>query len=414
MLSATASIADLHAFIRASPLLYRVFLLFKTAILLEISGRDEGIVIRDYVAFSQVEFRGRFDDDYRDKVLRNIQRYQSLPPGRKATTVGVTARQVANIIHFHRTVRFFIDLLTSNRFPILEAFVGQEAAAAPLSPAEYQRLSQALVCHQICILLGDGDDTDAVIRHRFFGLFAPWEMEQVAAAHAFVFSVHRAWGKCTPKAERILDSERAQPLHQGERACFMNLLDADEFRRNLQRAMAADAELWPRMRTFLQKELSVPSTYRGKYDVLLQSHGFPKIETSFEPPPFVASPMSDRDKEYAKVRDALYRCEETADRLAPGTLAGEPPFGWVDGLRGLDAQRWGRDLPRCLPAASNEAQHFAARMRYAKWVWLGFVFWDKGRVELLKGGFDEWYNTGWLMDLWDSLVKPQQVMSLAI
>ncbi|KAK8053737.1 subtilase [Apiospora saccharicola] len=380
MLSASASIADLHAFIQASSLLYRVFLLFKTAILLEVSGRDEGIVVRDYVAFSQVEFRGRFDDDYLDKTLKNIQRYQSLPPGRKATTVGVTARQAAYIIDFSRTVRFFIDLFTSNRFPILEAFVGQEAAAAPLSPGEYQRLSQALVRHQICLLFcvgrdrgdGDGDDTDAIdtdaidtdaiVRRRFFGLFAPWEMEQVAAAHAFVFSVHRAWGKCTPKAERILDSERAQPLHQGERACLMTLLDAG------------------------RKELSVPSTYRGKFDVLLQSHGFPKIETSFEPPPFVAPPMSERDKECAKVRDALHRCEDAADRLVPGTSAGKPPFGWVDALRGLDAQRWGRDLPRCLPAASNEAQHLAARMRYAKWVWLGFVFWDKGRVELLKGG----------------------------
>ncbi|KAK7991949.1 subtilase [Apiospora saccharicola] len=232
MLSASASIADLHAFIQASSLLYRVFLLFKTAILLEVSGRDEGIVVRDYVAFSQVEFRGRFDDDYLDKTLKNIQRYQSLPPGRKATTVGVTARQAAYIIDFSRTVRFFIDLFTSNRFPILEAFVGQEAAAAPLSPGG--------ICLLFCVGRdrgdGDGDDTDAIdtdaidtdaiVRRRFFGLFAPWEMEQVAAAHAFVFSVHRAWGKCTPKAERILDSERAQPLHQGERACLMTLLDA--------------------------------------------------------------------------------------------------------------------------------------------------------------------------------------------
>ncbi|KAK8017972.1 subtilase [Apiospora marii] len=385
-------------------------------------SRDEGIVIRDYVALSLTALLDMKREGYRNEALEAIQRYQSLSRGRKAT-VGVTADQAVDIIQFQRTVRFFVDLYASTRLAVHEAAVGQSAAAAaPLSLAEYQRLSQALVRHQIFMRLHPGPDrsgtdathaTQALVCRRCFGLFAAWKMEQVAAAHAFVCSTHRAYTQRPPKPERIRDSGLAAPLHQSQATrrvgvferfrLWTYLLDTSRLRQKVMWIAAADADLLPRMRTFLQEELGVVLTYRGQLDVLLQSHGFPKNEPSSELPPSVPPPMSERKKEAAKVWDALYRYEDAAEPLAAGTSAGEPPFGWVDALRGLDARRWGRDLPRCAPVGSNEAQHAAVRMRYAKWAWLGFVFWDKERVDLLKGVFDEWYKTGWVMDLWDSV-----------
>lgn len=64
--------------------------------------------------------------------------------------------------------------------------------------------------------------------------------------------------------------------------------------------------------------------------------------------------MTEQEKEAAKVRDALYLSEDAADALIAGNSAGEPPFGWVGALRGLDSQRRGSICLGVCPLAPTQ------------------------------------------------------------
>jgi hypothetical protein len=100
------------------------------------------------------------------------------------------------------------------------------------------------------------------------------------------------------------------------------------------------------------------------------------------------------------LRDELYRREDAMPRLVPtedDDVA--PPFAWVDAHGGLDCQRWGDQV--CREVLREEQENITARQRswisenLDKWRWLGFVVWDRARVELLKTQMPV-YGTGWL------------------
>ncbi|KAK8045093.1 subtilase [Apiospora rasikravindrae] len=409
LLSASVSLADLYAFIRASPLLYEVFLKSKTAILLEICSRDEGPVIRDYVAFSLTAPLDWYTEAYRSEALEAVQRYQGLPPGRNAT-MGITEDQVIAIIQFQRTVQFFLNLYAATRLAVLEAIRGQPAAAAiaaPLSREEHQRVSQALVRHQVFTRIHPEPDrrhsADAPIRSGFFGLFASWEMEQISTAHAFVFSVHRAYAACTPRPERRLYTHKAVPVFEGEDEYLHNVIDMGMLRHKILSAAAFDSGLMQKMRVYLQGEADKPVKTRCLFNVLTAGEHFPKTKL-LEPLPDGA-PHSflvrqEKQKEAIKVRDALYLREDARAPLVACTSTGEPPFGWVDALQGLDCHRWGEDLPRCAPNGTTVRRQMDVLENVARWRWLGFVFWDKGRIELAKASEGQ-FKTGWLTEVWD-------------
>ncbi|KAK8084791.1 subtilase [Apiospora hydei] len=390
LLSASGSLADLHAFIRASPLLH------------------EGPVIRDYAALSLTPPLNWYTESYCDEALEAVQRYQDLLPGRKAT-VGITEDQVIGIIQFQRTVQFFVDFYAATRLPVLEALGGQQPAAiaAPLSHDERQRVSQALVRYQVFARIHPEPDrrhcADVSIHSRFFGLFASWEMEQVSTAHAFVFSVQRAYAACTPRPERRLLTHKAVPVYEGEGEYFYNVLDMGLLRRKILSAAAIDAELMQKMRTYLQGEADKPGKTRCLFTVLTAGEHFPntkRLEPLGDDAPHSFLVRQEKQEEAIKVRDALYLREDAMAPLVAGTSAGEPPFGWVDALQGLDCRRWGEDLPRCAPDAATLRRRMDVMEKVARWRWLGFVFWDEGRLDLVKASEGQ-FNTGWVAEVWD-------------
>lgn len=75
------------------------------------------------------------------------------------------------------------------------------------------------------------------------------------------------------------------------------------------------------------------------------------------------------------------------------------PYGWIDALDGRDWPPWGMDLlqtPRVRPADGVRG----AKGRLEQWRWIGFVFWDRGRIEAMKGtDVFSCYQTGWLARL---------------
>lgn len=284
--------------------------------------------------------------------------------------------------------------------------MGQRAAAAPLSPAASQRLSQALVRHQILAHLRPGpnrggDGTDTLKHGRFLGLFAGWEMEQVSAIHTSVSSVRGAWDMAMLEPELLLeDGRRAVYLREGGDPCLRRVLDLHGVRRDLLLADASDSVLLFRMGIRIQREK--PLLYCGALEVLVASHHFHGNEDwHILQPGFVPPPLTGQEREAIEARSSLYLLEDAAAALVAGTSADEPPFGWVDALQGLDCRRWGRDRPRCAPNDATDQQHHRVLQHLSEWRWQGFVFWGKGRVDLLKERHHSRYRTGWLMDMWD-------------
>jgi hypothetical protein len=76
-----------------------------------------------------------------------------------------------------------------------------------------------------------------------------------------------------------------------------------------------------------------------------------------------------------------------------------PPFAWVDAQGGLDCQRWGVQVRReVLQEGQDDTtarQRIWIREYLDQWRWLGFVFWDQTRVEVLKTRMPV-YEKGWL------------------
>jgi hypothetical protein len=119
--------------------------------------------------------------------------------------------------------------------------------------------------------------------------------------------------------------------------------------------------------------------------------------------PLLTQMWDDRVTEEQYWRDELYWREDAMPPLVPADdddhdAAAAPPFAWVDGHGGLDCERWGRNVRRVVLPAGQEDTTGRQRIwmlgKLEKWRWLGFVFWDQARVELLKSQLPV-YRTGW-------------------
>lgn len=89
--------------------------------------------------------------------------------------------------------------------------------------------------------------------------------------------------------------------------------------------------------------------------------------------------------------------EEITTTFGDGEL--NPPYGWKDALNGRDWPLWGMDLlqtPRMRPADGVRG----AKGTLERWRWTGFVFWDRGRIEVMKRTDTfSCHHTGWLVRL---------------
>ncbi|KAK8017368.1 hypothetical protein PG993_013694 [Apiospora rasikravindrae] len=274
LLSASESLADLHAFIRAPPWLYEVFREWKKTIVLAVVSKNLGPALRDYVALSMTSKLDPNRSSYNADVRRAIQNYRNLPTGAKLARQ-ISFDTVIAVIRFKPTVHMLIGLYEKNRLFLLDSI--EPAAATPITSCEYQRLSQAMV------------------RYRILTLIYPW-----------------------------------------------------------------------------------------------------------------LSPLADNGKYGTKDVKSLYQSEKDRPRLSAGSSAEDPPFGWVDAMRGLDTCRWGYDLDMCFCEVESPPYH-AHYLNLLGWRMLGFVFWDKDRIQLLqqrlleeapKSGYQSDLRTGWLEDTW--------------
>lgn len=393
ILSAACSTVDLYAFIRASPVIYRAFSSAKRAVLVSIVARDLGPALRDGVAATlitpaKVKYRGAADYEETDRA---IQRYKALPhgDGGLASAKGLPADMVVALVRANRSVQFFIDEFAESRLPELRKI--NPDAAGPLTANERRRLAQALLRHQFLarIECGNSLPRHAAVVHKFFGLLRPWETQQLADCHSFLCHMLSCAFPYSKKRADPARSSWVKPQSQVEKDAALCDLDALHLTLVAERArVAADP----------------PVLAEGGAPRRMQP-GWMTISARFNF--LIAGPLpvqvgSDRVAEECwGLRDELYQREDAMPPLAPADDHDNaaPPFAWVDAHGGVDCQRWGRHARReVLPEGQESTtgrQRIWMRQKLERWRWLGFMFWDRARVELLKTGLPG-YTTGWL------------------
>ena len=101
-----------------------------------------------------------------------------------------------------------------------------------------------------------------------------------------------------------------------------------------------------------------------------------------------------------EILEELYQIEDAA---APLVFAqdsdhhdGSAPFAWVDGHGGIDCQRWSDSVHRRLLPEPSLLQSSYTRQATGQWCWMGFIFWDRPRVEMLKSRLS-FPITGWFI-----------------
>ncbi|KAK8101842.1 hypothetical protein PG999_012216 [Apiospora kogelbergensis] len=371
------SLVDLYAFIRASPDLYRVFRTAKRTILYRIARRDVGPVIRDYIALASLSLHPLNVDNHDIDVARFLGRYRRLLANEELAVHTHTMCSV-EIIRAKRTVQFFVDMYARSRIPVLGLQVPE--AGTPLTALEFQRLSQVFVRYQIFTILFPRHSwhvRQMGNRSVFAALFKPWEMEQLSTAHGFLLSVSFI--------QRLGDNfaEHADFRGGWEKEAD-NFEDLNHFQRGIEAVDGADKEVT------IDLHFGPDSIrYECYWAMIRSSHLYP-VHHSL--------PLHRPEKIAMVQTQHLLRSNEA---VRPGLSAGpsvvSPPFGWVDAMGGLDCLRWGAALLpcRCDGIVASDCSDLWKDFR--RWRSLGFLFWDKERVEHLKGHY-RWYKSDWITE----------------
>ncbi|KAH6650776.1 hypothetical protein F5144DRAFT_608656 [Chaetomium tenue] len=424
ILSAVRSTADLHALIHASPRLYQVFMAAKREVLLSIVATDLGNGLRDAIAAlritpSKLETRETASLEDCERIIR---RYEALPHhlGQLTSASELAMDTVIALSQLNRTVQFFVDEFAESRLPELRKI--HPDAANPLTPTERRRLSQALLRHQALAHLEHGNRPrqtldgaplaeETAMTHRFLHLFRPWAAEQLAEAHGLVTElVSCAFPHHLTTALRLMHPERPKTARERRRDAALYDLAALRAELVAERARAVpvadDPSPWRR------RVVRPEPTTTGR--VSSPSPRFPCLAAGPLP---AWDPASYRVRREGRgLRDALYQREDRLPPLVPAAADdgdeddAAPPFAWVDAHGGLDCQRWGGQVRREARGDGEDDttghQRIWVRENVNRWRWLGFVFWDRARVELLKmtprtpAGEEGWltapYETGWL------------------
>jgi hypothetical protein len=406
ILSAARSTADLHALIRASPRLYQVFVPAKREVLLSIVATDLGAALRDALAVlliapPKLDYR---KPTYLEECERVIRRYEALPRngdrGLALVACGLPTDAVIALSHLNRSVQFLVDEFAGTRLPELHKVY--PATAGPPTAAERRRLARALLRHQVLARIEHGDDRlhvedgqylprETAVMYRFLGLFRPWETEQLAEVHSFLGEMVR---RAFPPPLGLRESYR--PKTPWEQRRDVAIYDLRLMYRELlayQARVATDPIAASRSRRPAWGRIGLSAHFR-----FLRAGPLPDQEGV---PCYVAP-------ECRGLRDELYQREDAIPPLEPTENDDDhnnddndaaPPFAWVDAHSRLDCQRWGDQLYREVLREGQEdttsLQRIWVRENLDKWRWLGFVFWDRARVELLKTRMPV-YETGWL------------------
>lgn len=388
ILSATTSTEDLLSLICASSTIYEAFMPAKRIVFSNILARDLGSAVRDVLAMI-LFFPGGVRNS--EAALQAVQQYADLPiPDLRSEQGGVSYDLILQIARWNRVVQDLVDDYAGSRLPELRKV--HPDAAGPWTAMERRRIARAIIRHQIMERIHERYDRGSMVsmgQHvldRLFSLFPPWEMQQLADVSGHIMSMAtfgvqyllRGTGPPARVSPRV--PERSKSLHD------LGILH--------KRLIAAAAEA-----------ATVP-------------YGLPAVESSRDVEmhpgqPFYALRWTGRLRRGASDTvtevqtplcyeglQELHRIEDAAPRLVFTQESdhhdGSAPFAWVDGHGGIDCQRWSDDIHRCELTDPAPLQIAYRRQTTGQWRWMGFVFWDRPRVEMLKSRLS-FPVTGWFI-----------------
>ncbi|VUC35249.1 unnamed protein product [Clonostachys rosea] len=397
ILSSAHDTVDLYSVVRSSRVVYDVFRSAKRTVLISILARDLGTsglqsaIAATLITLQTIRHRAGHEED--ENIA--IKLFESLLHGDCGLSLarGLSEAEFARLVGVNRSVQFVVDEYAATRLPRLREI--HSDAARPLNSRERQRLALAFLRHQVLASIHSTSTLTAgtVVYQQFSTLFQPWEIQQIADAHSFL----RVMASFVfPSCERIPRSlsrvyitgrEWWSDADEQEAMSDLNVMRA-RFLQKCGHKTVADLEM----------EQSISEREReARHNMMPVSYSF-----------LAAGPMPDQISSSQVVAQylSLQEIYQREDAL-PGLFAAEDdgdggqsvPFAWIDGHRGIDCQRWGRHLFRKAVPPGQESltalQTNWTRLIVRQWRWLGFMFWDRERVELLKSKLPE-YATGWL------------------
>lgn len=376
ILSCAQSRDDLHSLIRASPVVYTAFCATRQAVLTSIVVQSLGSGIRDAITVTQIVKPDFKPTKWNETFDEAIERYDAVPHGLENTR-GLLIDDIIALVHVNHDVQFLIDDFAATKLPELRDV--HPEAATPLTTTERQRLVQAVLRHQVLACLDYNDffwsERNRPILQKFLGLFCAWEVQQLADAHGFVVkTIYRA--NQHRRGPWMMTRDRFSPREEHTRKAIkdIGLLRKDilaERERNLEGGQAPE-------RTIMLPGLPA---FPCRFNYLIAGP---------RPNDMLAQHLA------AQVHPVeLYDREDASPALMFYEASDAPPFAWVDGHAGIDCQRWGQYLWRQPAEALSAGRRMWMRQKLNRWRHLGFMFWDRGRVELLKTRLRE-YETGWL------------------
>ncbi|KAK4236385.1 hypothetical protein C8A03DRAFT_35725 [Achaetomium macrosporum] len=339
MLRSSNSLADLGAFIRASPTVLRCFVSAKFLILRDVMINEPGPAIRDALIMSLTD---------------NIDMAPWVPPLDDDTAADLArlTRLVLNFVDLYASLRrrYFRDALD-----LLRRMGRQPNGTSPHRPSLMRSQVHASL-HHPCFDMPDRADS-------FFAtavsLFESWELEQMSTMAHFVADLIYAL--------RLLDKHtpRPKPLPPTNQHHSQQYLSLPALYTQLVAAQRSN-------NTFLGELRRQPGLYGGKMHGcgslirwLRGSHRWPK-------------------------RPEHRRSLSTATR--PPTRRGSGVHAW----NGQRVRRWGKDMVPQRPPDADWDKHNRVTDLLQRW-WLGLVFWDRDRGEALLGAkVLEGCRPGWL------------------
>ncbi|KAF6813169.1 hypothetical protein CMUS01_12893 [Colletotrichum musicola] len=376
ILSCAQSRDDLYCLIRASLVVYSAFCAARQVVLTSIVAQGLGPGIRDAIAVTQIVRPDFKPTKWNETFDETIERYDAVPRGLENAR-HLSIDDIIALVHVNHDVQFLIDDFAAKKLPELRDVHPQAATA--LTTTERQRLAQAVLRHQVIACLDYNDffwsERNRPILQKFLGLFKAWEVQQLADAHGFVVkTIYRA--NQHRRGPWLTTQDRFSPTEEHTRRVIkdIGLLRKDilaERERNLDGDQPPD-------RTIMLPGLPA---FPCRFNYLIAGP---------QPNNTVAQQLA------AQVRPVeLYDREDASPALVFDEASDAPPFAWVDGHAGIDCQRWGQYLLRQPAEAPSARQSMWMRQKLNRWRHLGMMFWDRGRVELLKMRLPE-YETGWL------------------
>jgi hypothetical protein len=379
VMARTHSSADLSAFIHASPLLYASFLEGKFTILLGLVSRNLGPALRDAIILSRTpklvwELRDPKDDVAQLAFIDNhMQQYQHLL-NKPVSMVGIDLDTLIDVVHCNRDIQYFVDWFHTMKFSYFRRM--DPDCIRPWSINERHRISQAIVRRQILLHLRGVQEIQPYradrITEKLLWPFKPWEMEQISEINAFMADLCKALANLARVKSRWYQNEEKSYFAQ----YYNNLLGLR------QRMLSEGSEVNDLFKFKDTQEVRVEDSNNHNYaDFLCGSHIRRVREAHLElyHEPVVLETMSFMD-----------------DRVA------NPPFAWLDARDSRSGKRWGTTLLFPIPAQCPDRRWARASEKFQVWRWLGFVFWDRDRVELFKNTAKlSTYQTGWLTRIWD-------------